>query len=502
MNTSNVHSLKDLLATLAIDAPDILFEELVIDSRKVSNTSIFLALSGEQTHGMDYLQDAIDRGALAVVWEPALPQRPTIKKQPKMGGYQDSIPLIKIENLSAVLGQLADIYFKGPSRDLRMIGVTGTNGKSSIAYMIAQAINGLGLTSGFMGSLGYGKIGALLKQQERTTPDVFSVHRFLSECRDTNVGTVAMEVSSHALHQGRVDRVAFDTAVFTNLSRDHLDYHPSMDAYFDEKCKLFAFLELKTAIVCVDHCWGERLMASLRSSVDSISYSTKTSDALVFTRSLKSTMDGITMTFSSPWGEYCIQSPLLGEFNAGNLLAVFSALISIGIRPRDAAQQLARCGPVPGRMEAIRYPAKVTTVIDYSHTPDALQLAIDVLKVDLKGALWVVFGCGGNRDAGKRAMMGDVACIADHIVVTDDNPRNEDADRIVQDILLGIDQQHSAIVIRDRATAIRHTLNQACCDDVVLIAGKGDEDYQQMGDEKIPFSDRQHAHAWYLEGLN
>ncbi|HET6907232.1 MAG TPA: UDP-N-acetylmuramoyl-L-alanyl-D-glutamate--2,6-diaminopimelate ligase [Rhodanobacteraceae bacterium] len=474
--------LDDLLRGIA-EVPrggDIVVSGLTQDSRAARAGDAFIALHGARAHGIAFAGTAVAQGAVVVLAEkPGDGRRET----------GDGTPVLWIENLRIHLGEIAARFFDRPSEAMTLIGVTGTNGKTSTVQLLAQAFTRLGQRAATIGTLGAGMHGAL-QAGERTTPDVISVHALLAQFRDAGATRVAMEVSSHALEQHRVDAVAFDVAVFTNLTRDHLDYHGTMEAYGAAKARLFAWPRLRAAVINVDDAFGRELSSNLSSSVTRLRYAVENDDAELRASDVHTHSDGIDFHLRTPWGSGAIHSRLLGRFNVANLLAVAGALGALDVsfdRIRDVLQTLE---PVTGRMSRLGGGACPLVVVDYAHTPDALLQALTTLRAHCGGKLICVFGAGGDRDAGKRPQMGAIAeGHADVCIVTDDNPRGEDGDAIVAGILAGFAQPQRARVMRDRARAIALALEDAGAGDVVLIAGKGHEAYQESAGVKRPFDD-------------
>jgi UDP-N-acetylmuramoyl-L-alanyl-D-glutamate--2,6-diaminopimelate ligase len=483
-------SLKWLLDGIAaIPDSDAQIVDLALDSREVRAGSLFLALRGTKTHGLEHAADAAARGASAVLWEPAAGVEP-----PSFAGKPFAAP---IPDLRRLTGRIADRFFQWPSSQMRIVGVTGTNGKTTCAYLITQCLERLGRPAAYMGTIGWGFLGRL-ETPTHTTPDAVSVHRSLARLKSQGVREVAMEVSSHALDQGRVDGVRFHSAAFTNLSRDHLDYHASMQAYGEAKARLFGGQDLEHAVINVGDPVGRELAHKLVGGAPLTAvWVGNRADAWLAERFLEARevrldLQGISLDIESSSGEITLSTKLLGRFNAENVLVVLGCLLALGVPTAEAAAALAGCAAPPGRMEVIepRAPDKPLAVIDYAHTPDALAKALAALREHCRGALWCVFGCGGDRDAGKRPIMGSIADdLADEIIVTDDNPRSEDPQEIIRAITRGI-KTHPARVIPDRAAAIASALNRAGASDIVLIAGKGHEDYQIYGATRRSFSDR------------
>jgi UDP-N-acetylmuramoyl-L-alanyl-D-glutamate--2,6-diaminopimelate ligase len=338
-----------------------------------------------------------------------------------------------------------------------------------------------------------------------TTPDAISLHQLLAEMRSGGARSVAMEVSSHALDQGRVTGVSFTAAIFTNLSRDHLDYHGDMAAYAAAKQRLFHAPDLRYAVVNGDDAFGREILANLRPGVTAVSYGLGEPVALELPHVQgvieQQTRSGLVMALQSPWGTGRVQLPLLGRFNASNLLAVVATLLVTGVPLGEVLQRLGALRPVTGRMECFGGDGRLPlVVVDYAHTPDALEQALAALREHSRGKLWCVFGCGGDRDRGKRALMGDAAVrLANKVIITDDNPRSEDPAQIAADILTGTADSPAVVVIHDRSSAIAAAIKQAGADDVVLVAGKGHETTQQVGIRKLPFRDQEQVQRYLTE---
>jgi UDP-N-acetylmuramoyl-L-alanyl-D-glutamate--2,6-diaminopimelate ligase len=469
--------LSDLLHGIAAIDPsrDISVGGLSLDSRSIRSGDAFVALRGGSTHGITFAPSALARGASIVLAE-----------APPPAVFEGDA--IWIDDLRANLGEIAARLFGRPSAALTMIGVTGTNGKTSIVQLVAAALQSLGATSATIGTLGAGLVGAI-KEGARTTPDVISVQALLAEFRDAGASHVAMEVSSHALDQGRVDGVDFDIAVFTNLTRDHLDYHGTMEDYGAAKQKLFAWPTLRATVINVDDAFGRQLADELRDDVQQIRYAIDNA-AEVRAEKVRSSDRGLEFQLITPWGEGAVATPLLGHFNVYNLLAVAGCLGALGYTFVQIHNALTQLKPVAGRMNRLGGGDAPLVVIDYAHTPDALEQALASLRAHTSGELICVFGAGGERDQGKRPQMGAIAeRLADRIIVTDDNPRGENGDAIVAQILAGLHQRERANVQRDRNTAIRAAVCDARAGDVVLIAGKGHEPYQEVGGVKHDFDD-------------
>jgi UDP-N-acetylmuramoyl-L-alanyl-D-glutamate--2,6-diaminopimelate ligase len=466
--------------------------DLTLDSREARSGSLFFALPGRTAHGLSFAAEAAARGAGVVLWEPGLGVSP-----PKLPA---TVFAAAIPGLNGLVGRIADRFFNWPSSQLRITGITGTNGKTTCAYLLAQCLERLGAQAAYMGTIGWGRIASLARAT-LTTPDVVTLHRELAAMRAAGVREVAMEVSSVGLDQNRLDGVRFHTGAFTNLSRDHLDYHGTMDAYGAAKVRLFEAPDLKHIIVNVGDAFGREFAQTYAGRVPLTAICLGEGDAAwLADRALRATqvtlgVHGISMQLDGSFGTAQVTTRLLGRFNAENALVVIAGLLSLGAPLADAVRVLAECVPPPGRMEVVEpaTPEKPMAVIDYAHTPDALAKALGALREHCKGALWCVFGCGGDRDPGKRPIMGAIADeLADRIIVTDDNPRSENPQAITRAIVSGI-KSRAARVIHDRGDAIHAALEEAQASDVVLIAGKGHEDYQIYGDTRRSFSDRREA---------
>ena len=477
---TKVTSLFSSLATLF----DMKFYAITADSRQVDVGSLFLAYHGDKLDGRDYIAEAINNGAAAVMYE-------TTNFE---WNENWNVPHVAIDDLRHQAGVVADEFYGHPSQKLWMIGVTGTNGKTSVSQWLAQAFKALNRKTAVIGTLGNGFISEL-SPAVNTTPDAILLHRMLADYLEKNAEVVAMEVSSHGLDQGRVAGVHFDVAVLTNLTRDHLDYHGDMATYAEAKKKLFAAEGLSASVINVDDAFGRELAAELKvSGQHVVTYGIEATDKLcdVRARELKLNNDSVTMQVSTPMGDVTVTAPVIGRFNAYNLLAVLATLLRSNVSLTDAAQAISQIRAVPGRMQTLGGNALPLVVVDYAHTPDALEKVLTTLKEQTANKLICVFGCGGNRDAGKRNVMGKIATeIADAVIVTSDNPRDESAEEIIKQIVHGITRHY--IIEADRESAIAIGILSAKAGDVVLIAGKGHEDYQEISGVKHHFSDVEQA---------
>lgn len=450
------------------------------DSRRVRPGEAFVAYRGEHADGRAYIAQAIANGAAAVIWE--------------SGDFSWdtswALPQVAVAQLRANVGEIASEFYGDPSARLWMIGITGTNGKTSCSHWLAQALTQLGRKTAVLGTLGNGFPGALT-EAINTTPDPILLHGVLADYCAQGATGVAMEVSSHGLDQGRVNGVRFDVAVFTNLTRDHLDYHGDMAAYRAAKRRLFDWPSLRYAVLNADDAVGADIARQLaHQGMPVLTYGLDAGQ--VRGRNLVLDERGLRMTAHTPEGEADLHLPLMGRFNAYNLLAVLAALLASQIALQDAVTALQALRPVAGRMQLLGGGTRPRVVVDYAHTPDALEKALTSLREQTSGQLICVFGCGGNRDKGKRPLMGSAAArLADRVVVTSDNPRHEDAHAIIDDIVAGA--AGDIVIEVDRAAAISRAIAEAQPGDVVLIAGKGHEAYQMIGNEKLPFSDAEVA---------
>ena len=477
---SRTMTLGELLPELEGLSADLAITGLVQDSREVTPGNAFVAIGGFGAHGLHFVDAAREAGAAAILYEPPAPA--------ELPAPADAIP---VADLRTRMGAMADLFHGHPSAAMTTVGVTGTNGKTSTVQLLAQAWTLRGQKAGTLGTLGSG-IWPQAVPTGFTTPLVLRLHALLAELRDEGASAVAMEVSSHALDQGRVDGVQFDVAVFTNLTRDHLDYHGDMARYGAAKARLFDWPGLRAAAVNLDDAFGRELYASVNGKVRALGFSSRgAAGASVRAEDLVLDGSGIRFMLHAGGQAHPVRSPLLGRFNVDNLLGVATTLYALDMAPALIAETLSRLSPVDGRMNRIEGDGKAPlVVVDYAHTPDALEQALASLRAHTRGRLFCVFGCGGERDAGKRPQMGAIAeRLADVVIVTDDNPRREEGDAIVADIMAGFAEPARVMVQRDRAAAIAQAITQAGSDDVVLIAGKGHEPYQEINGVRQPFDD-------------
>ena len=466
----------------AIDALGVRIGGLAIDSRKTKPGDLFLAYPGQRADGRAHIAQAIAAGAIAVLWD-------------SRGFVWDAswrVPNLGVADLRSHLGAIAARFFGNPSRHMWLVGVTGTNGKTSCSHWIAQSLTRLGRKTALIGTLGSGFPGEL-DATANTTPDAITVQSQLAALRASAGTGCAMEVSSHGIDQGRVNGVEFDAALFTNLSRDHLDYHKTMEDYGAAKGRLFRWPQLKHAVVNVDDRFGRELAQSIdKSRINVLGYGFGKGE--IAGHRLDLSTRGLKLEITTPWGRARLTSRLIGGFNAANLLGVLGVLMTAEVSLQDAVDALAHVEPVPGRLQIIRLPKAPLVVVDYAHTPDALEKVLQTLRdlLPVGAKLHCVFGCGGDRDPGKRPLMGEVATrLADRVIITSDNPRSERPRAIIEDIVAGAHSNYGIEV--DRAGAISQALQSAAAEDVVLIAGKGHETYQEIGTQRLPFNDVQIA---------
>jgi UDP-N-acetylmuramoyl-L-alanyl-D-glutamate--2,6-diaminopimelate ligase len=461
---------------------DLMIRELTLDSRKVRPGDLFLAIPGLKVDGRDHIADAIAHGAAAVAYE---------VEGAKVLPITD-VPLIPVKGLAAQLSDIAGRFYGDPTRSLNLVGVTGTNGKTSVTQLIAQALDQLGQRCGIIGTLGNGFQGAL-KSGIHTTPDPISVQATLTDLRKAGAKAIAMEVSSHGLDQGRATALAFDVAVFTNLSRDHLDYHGTMEAYGAAKAKLFAWTDLRCRVINLDDDFGRELAAQPQPS-RLITYSQEDASAYLYCREATFDDNGVRATLVTPQGEHVLRSSLLGRFNLSNVLAAVGALMGLDYPLDEILKVLPSLeGPV-GRMQRLGGGARPLVVVDYAHTPDALEKVLAALRPHAERQLICLFGCGGDRDSGKRPLMAEVVeRLADKVLVTDDNPRTENPTRIFDDIRAGFVAVDRVTFVAGRGAAIAQLIAEADVRDVIVLAGKGHEDYQEIDGKRHPFSDLEEA---------
>jgi len=476
---------------------NIAVTRLVTDSRAIERGDTFVAYPGEKTDGRQFIAQAIAQGANAVICE----------AQHFAWNEDWQVPNLKVTDLRHKAGWLADAVYGTPSEKLWVVGITGTNGKTSTSHWIAHALNEAGKKCALIGTLGNGfpeGNGAAggLQASANTTPDAIRVHGLLADFLHDGAQDVVMEVSSHALSQGRVIGVRFDVAMLTNLSRDHLDYHGDMESYAAAKRKLFDWKQLKYVVLNLDDAYGAELAEQLRDAgPEVIGYGLNDAGLqlagrlglrMVYGNLMEMSGQGLRIAVHSSWGTAELNSALVGRFNAANMLGALAVSLLSGLALDDAVHSLSKVQPVPGRMQRMGDANQPTVIVDYAHTPDALEKVLQALReVNLAtgGRLICVFGCGGDRDRGKRPMMGIVAeKLSDFCIVTSDNPRSENPREIIAEIVSGMCAENHEIIV-ERAAAIQLAISHARPGDTVLIAGKGHEDYQEIDGVRQPFSD-------------
>ncbi|MEN8213015.1 MAG: UDP-N-acetylmuramoyl-L-alanyl-D-glutamate--2,6-diaminopimelate ligase [Pseudomonadota bacterium] len=474
----NTPRLGELLDGLQPEVAQLAVSSISLNSRELKPGSLFIALSGTRAHGLDYLRQAAAAGCVAVVAE-------IDDAWPGERIEELDVPFPVIASSSVDAGLLAAKFHGDPSARMTIIGYTGTNGKTTCAWLTAGVLENCAM----IGTLGNGLPGSLL-QATHTTPDAITLQRMFADYLQTGITAVAMEVSSHALDQGRVAGTHIDVAVFTNLSRDHLDYHNSMQAYGEAKQRLFRLPGLRCAVINMDDPYGRQIQSSLAPETDCITVGVNAADAVLRASDIRQTPQGLKMLLHYQQRQVVLESALIGRFNVDNLLAVTGALVAAGVPLVQAVKRLSSVPAVPGRMERFGGDNQPLVVVDYAHTPDALKNALLAASAHAEGELICVFGCGGDRDQGKRPLMGGVAEeLAERVILTDDNPRSESGDVIIEQILSGM--KHSHRVIRDRLQAITVAIREAVPGDLVLVAGKGHETIQIIGDQRHHFSDRE-----------
>lgn len=485
----NEMDIRQLIAEWSVTIPQEIavlpVNRLVLDSRKVCSHDIFVAVPGYLADGRQFISNAIESGASAVIAES--------EEQYPQGHitYYNSTPIIYLDGLSHRLSELAS--YKYPLQNMKVIGVTGTNGKTTITQILAQWLNLIGEKSAVMGTAGNGFLDDL-QPALNTTGSAIEIYETMSQLEAKGARVTALETSSHGLIQGRVKALPFEAALFTNLSRDHLDYHGTMEAYEQAKYSLFSEHDCQIKVINADDKTGKKW---LNLQPDAIAISTQEAQCQekgMWATEVFYSEKGIQLHFSGYWGEGKLLIPLIGEFNANNVLLAFTTLIAMGYDKQRLIDTASQLSPVIGRMELFQCSDKAKIVVDYAHTPDALEKALQALRIHCQGNLWVIFGCGGDRDKGKRPMMASIAeQQADRVILTDDNPRSEDPALIVQDMMRGFKSPDKVMIEHNRFNALKAALNHAKPQDIILLAGKGHEDYQVFAHETIYSSDREFA---------
>lgn len=477
-------TLKELAAALNLSAPPVVIDELTLDSRRVTTGTLFMAVKGQHSDGRDFISQALERGATAVMYQVDSPEQAGLDPQDNR--------LLGVYNLAEHLSALAGLFYGQPSLHHQLIGVTGTNGKSTTTQLIANWSALLGTPAGVLGTLGNGLYGQLTAAVN-TTGSPLEIQSQLAKLATLGAKRFAIEVSSHGLHQHRVAGLNFAVAVFTNLSRDHLDYHHTMANYAAAKRQLFEQCT-QQYVINADDPVGRSWLVDYPSAI-AYSLHGKLADYAgpqLIGQTVHFSSEGVQVAINSDWGNGVLSAPLLGRFNVSNLLAAMGALLAAG----ESFERLLATAPqlsgVAGRMEPFVAKGKPLVVVDYAHSPDALEQVLQALRQHNKGRLWCLVGCGGDRDKGKRPLMAQAAEQgADQVILTDDNPRTESPSAIIKEMQQGLNTPSAAQVIHNRAQAIDYAITHAEVDDIILVAGKGHEDYQIVGKEKLHYSDRE-----------
>ncbi|MDP0562309.1 MAG: UDP-N-acetylmuramoyl-L-alanyl-D-glutamate--2,6-diaminopimelate ligase [Candidatus Endonucleobacter sp. (ex Gigantidas childressi)] len=491
MTARTIATFNDVLLQLgaALVEDDKLISGLVLDSRNIVGGELFLALPGVASDGREFVVHACQRGASAILAEADGKN----SYSSKWAGID--IPVVYVQDLKSSVGMIAERYYRSCSEKVKVIGITGTNGKTSCCWFLAKILSGMGKHCAVMGTLGKGFPEAL-EPMLNTTPDVISTHQFIASLNSTDSSCLAMEVSSHGLEQGRVDGVRFDVGVFTNISRDHLDSYRGMDDYAAAKSLLFSNQLLANAIINQDDPYADMMLSACPEGLNIITWSLSDSSANVYASDVRLLAEGIEAVVHSPWGVFEINTPLMGRFNLENLLTVIATLGVQGCSLDNVVPLLSRLEAVPGRMQRLGGGSKPLVLVDYAHTPDALKSTLGSLREHGAKKLICVFGCGGDRDKGKRPLMMEAAVQeADSVILTSDNPRTESPEGIIADALEGIDKHalQRLDVIVNRAEAIAKGVASADVDDIIVVAGKGHETYQEVNGIRYPFYDCDHV---------
>lgn len=460
------------------DLSKLKIESLCYDSRHIMPGALFFALNGAQKNGLSFVHDAVERGAIAVVTEENMPDL--------------SIPVIKVPHARTAMADLAVSFYQKPSDSLAVCGITGTNGKTTTSYLVRHLCEACGRASGLIGTVDY-ILPGVIEEASRTTPESIDLQRMMRTMKDGGFKALAMEVSSHAIAQERVNGTEFDVAIFTNLTQDHLDYHGTMDAYFNAKAALFKMLANQgvkrgKAVINSDDRYGRRLLEKLPLNLSKVTFG-QSSLADFRASDIRSSATGTVFKLEARGKSYLVRSPLIGLFNVYNALGALASATSMGLELRRAIKALATAPQVPGRLQRVSQQSNFQVFVDYAHTPDALENVLMSLRQLKPERLIVVFGCGGDRDRTKRPLMAAAAeKYADHIIATTDNPRTENPDEIISEVVRGF-QQKNHLRITDREAAIYEAIRLACPNDIVLIAGKGHENYQEVNGARLAFDD-------------
>lgn len=490
-------SIKPLLAHFDIDAPDIMISDMVLDSRDVAIHKAFIALDGHALDGRDFIPQAISLGAKVII-----AQCDDASRHGHVEMREQSV-IVSFFQLAEKLSELAGYFYQFPANSMSVIAVTGTNGKTSTVQLSSQLADLMGEQAASIGTLGAGMYSSAESQAHQntvnTTPDAISIQRLLAEFVNEGAYQVSLEASSHALVQNRIKAVKTDIAIFTNLSRDHLDYHGTMAEYGLAKRRLLQQPELAYVVLNVNDVEHKNWLANTPENVAVVLFgqNIKTADLpkehqYCLANNVRYTTEGIALTLQSSWGDCELRLSLLGDFNVANVLAAICSQLCLGKNLKQIAYIVQKLKPVAGRMELYSRQKHATIVVDYAHTPDALEKALIATRQHCRGKLICVFGCGGDRDSGKRSLMGEIAeRLSDKVVLTDDNVRSEKPLSIIQDILSGCINPEQIVVEHDRKKAIRIAATQATLGDMILVAGKGHENYQIIGNQTLAYDERQ-----------
>ena len=462
-------------------ADDVLVTGVSQHSSDTARGDLFLATAGEHSHGLQYCADAISKGAAAIAWEPIEAQAQKIVDYP--------VPAVEFEDLSKHVGDITARCYGDLTEHIKTIAITGTDGKSSVAHLTAQALERLNEPCGLIGTLGYGRLSKL-SEATHTTPPITRLAKELVSAAQAGCGVVAIEASSHGIAQNRLQNLTIHTAVLTNISRDHLDYHGSLEEYIQTKANLFFSHQPSNVVLNYDDAMGKQWCGDLQRATKVYSYSLSDSSADIYASNVEYNEFGTNVDLHINGEIHNLQTSLLGEFNVSNILAVVAVLLSLEKTPDAIVSALRQIQPVPGRMQIVKTGNGPKAIVDFAHTPAALSAAINATRKHFASKLICVFGCGGDRDAGKRSEMGSVVSSnADQIIITSDNPRSEDPNQIIEQIVAGCSADSKLKTVVDRKEAITYAINSAQANDVVLIAGKGHEKFQQIGKKKLAFDD-------------
>jgi len=472
-----------------IGKKDVNVTGISYDSRRTKSGDIFFCMHGQHTDGEKFVNSAIENGAVAIFSDKKLE-------------LNNRATLVVVPDITLALAYVSSKFYNFPSEKLQIIGVTGTNGKTTITYLLESIFNTAGISCGVIGTINY-RIGKEIFPAENTTPQAPDLQEFLSRAVEKNIKVVVMEVSSHSLALNRVAYTKFNTGIFTNLTRDHLDFHKTFEEYFKAKAKLFESVE-KFAIINIDDPWGEKLLNIIKCPVITYGISNKKSDFTI-TELKQNLVSSFYILNPKKKEKIKINTSLIGEHNLYNILASVICAFNFGIQPEDIRKGIENVKKIPGRLEKVECGQKFTVLVDYAHTDDALKNVLTTLNKLPHRRIFTVFGCGGDRDRSKRSLMGEVAVtLSDYVIITSDNPRSEDPEKIALDIEVGIHRvgKTNYEIIIDRELAIKKALSIANESDIVLLAGKGHENYQIIGDQKIHFDDTEIAKNFLLSKIN